>query len=219
VIKNGNIVNMDGIQGLLCKFCETIVWSIALTLVLKTLGYNISALLAGLGLGGAALALASKDTLANFFGSITVFFDRPFRIGDRIKITGFDGVITAMGIRTSKIKTTENRIVFIPNSIFAVNPIENFSTEPEIKVTQLLNVKTDNGLEKITQALVILKTLCSETEGCGGNPQAGVVSVNATVCQISFVYFVKKDADYLTTVNRVNLGILNRFQKAGIVLG
>jgi MscS family membrane protein len=207
------------IQPILRKVFSIFLWIIACALILRTLGYNISALLAGLGLGGAAIALASRDTLANFFGSITVFVDRPFRMHERIKIAGYDGYITEMGIRTSRLKTLENRTVIIPNSIFAANPIENISAEPNTRVSQTITLKRDNGIEKLTQGVALLKEIGVQIEGTGGAPSVGFVSIGGVACQITFVYYVAKNADYLVTVNAVNLEILRRFEEAGIILG
>jgi MscS family membrane protein len=205
------------IQPMLRKLFRTVLWIFAGALILKNLGYNISALMAGLGLGGAALALASRDTLANFFGSITVFVDRPFRLNDRIKIAGYDGFITEMGIRTSRLRTMENRIVIIPNSMFTANPIENITAEPNTKVTQTLSIKTSQGQEKIDQTLKILHEIGSTTEGTSGNPSAGLVTIGGNACQITFSYYSAQNADYMDTVNRVNLTILRRFEEEGIL--
>jgi MscS family membrane protein len=185
-------------------------------LILRILGYNISALLAGLGLGGAAVALASKDTLSNFFGSITVFVDRPFRLNDRIKVSGYDGVITEMGLRTSRLRTMENRTLIIPNSIFVANPIENVSAEPNTKVSQTLDVRRDNGPEKIAQGVSLLRDICSKTEGTEGNPAVGLAAIQGIACHLTLVYYIAKGADYLATVDRVNLEILRCFEEAGI---
>jgi MscS family membrane protein len=202
---------------LLRKFCDTVIWLLAGTLILRSMGYNVSALMAGLGLGGAALALASKDTLANFFGSITVFVDRPFRLNDRIKIGAYEGVITEMGIRTSKIMTPENRTVFIPNSLFASSPIENISAAPSVKVIQTFNLKTENGPDKLEKGLGILREI--SLPGLDGVSQAGLLSVGGANCQVSFTFFVSRQADYSETVSRVNMTILRRFAEEGISLG
>ncbi|MDR1635718.1 MAG: mechanosensitive ion channel family protein [Treponema sp.] len=207
------------VRPLLRKFCNTVIWLIAGTLILRSLGYNVSALMAGLGLGGAALALASKDTLSNFFGSITVFVDRPFRLNDRIKIGAYDGIITEMGIRTSKLRTQENRTVFIPNSLFASSPIENISAAPNIKVTQTFNLKAENGPDKIEKAIGILKDICSTLPGLDGIPQAELVSLGGANCQASLIFYVSRQADYSETLSRVNLTILRRFAEAEISLG
>jgi MscS family membrane protein len=204
------------LQPLLRNFFKTLVWIIAAVLILRTLGYNISALLAGLGLGGAALALASKDTLANFFGSITVFVDRPFHLGDRIKIGDYDGVITEIGIRTAHLRTLENRTVVIPNSLFAATPIENVSSAPNTKIAQTIKVSGEGGDEKMARALALLQGI--NVSGLEGQPIAGLASVGSIVCQITFVFYIIKGADYWGTINAVNLEVLRRFQEAGIRL-
>jgi MscS family membrane protein len=205
------------IKPLVRKLCSVVVWFIAFVLILRTLGYDVSALLAGLGLGGAALALASKDTLANCFGSITVFVDRPFRINDRIKIMGYDGFITEMSLRTSRLRTMENRTVIIPNSVFSATPIENISADPNT-VNQSIVVKTANGREKIQTAIALLLEIGVNTEGCTGAPTALLVSINGSACQITFTFYVAEGADYVGTLNRVNMAILSRFEEAGIAL-
>ncbi|MDR1278136.1 MAG: mechanosensitive ion channel family protein [Treponema sp.] len=206
------------LQPLLRKLLKTLTAVIAAVLILRTLGYNISALLAGLGIGGAAVALASKDTLSNIFGSITVFMDKPFRINDRIKIGDYDGVVTEMGLRTSRLRTLENRMVSVPNSLFASTPIENISAAPNVKVTQTIRFRGDNGSEKIALGIDILREIGASAEGLEGGSVAGLTSTGGFICQASFTYFISKKAVYMDTVNRVNLEILRRFEEAGIRL-
>jgi MscS family membrane protein len=208
----------NDIRPLLRRFFNILLWIIAAALILRTLGYNVSALMAGLGLGGAALALASKDTLSNFFGSITVFVDRPFRLNDRIRIGDHDGTIIEMGLRNSRLRTLENRIIFIPNSLFASTPIENISAAPNVKVVQTLRLRGDNGYEKTGRALELLKEIAASVQGLEGSPVAGFVAPGGFVCQVTFVYFVSKQFDYMETVSRVNLAILRRFEEEGIRL-
>jgi MscS family membrane protein len=205
------------IQPLLRNFSGFLIWVIAGALILRTLGYNVSALMAGLGLGGAALALASKDTLSNFFGSITVFVDRPFRINDRIRIGDYDGTIIEMGIRSSRLRTLENRTVFIPNSLFASQPIENVSAAPHTKVVQTIRFQGENGPDKIEKGIAILKEIAAGP-GLEGVPSAGLTSVGGRLCHANFVYYVSKRVNYAEVVNRVNLEILRRFAEEDIRL-
>jgi MscS family membrane protein len=123
-----------------------------------------------------------------------------------------------MGIRTSRLRTAENRTVIIPNSLFAANPIENVSAEPNTKVSQIITVKRDKEPEKLTLALSLLREIGAAVEGAGASPTAGLTVIGGLTCQISFIYYIAKDADYLDTVNRVNLEILRRFEEAGIFL-
>jgi MscS family membrane protein len=206
------------LQPLFRRVLNALAVIIAGALILRTLGYNISALLAGLGIGGAALALASKDTLSNIFGSITVFMDRPFRINDRIKIGDYDGVVIEMGLRTSRLRTLENRMVSIPNSLFASTPIENISSAPSTKITQTIRLRGDNGSEKIGRAVDILRDVGSSTEGLEGSPIVGLAAPGGLICQTTFIYYISKKAVYMDTINRVNLEVLRRFEEEGIRL-
>jgi MscS family membrane protein len=210
--------NETEIQPLLRKSFNILTVLIAAVLILRTMGYNVSALMAGLGLGGAAVALASKDTLSNILGSVTVFMDKPFHVNDRIKIGDYDGFVTEMGLRTSRLRTLENRIVCIPNSLFASSPIENITAAPNTKITQTIRFRGDNGSEKIARGIEILREIGSSAEGLEGSPVVGLASPGGLVCQITFIYFISKKAVYMDTINRVNLEILRRLEEAGIRL-
>jgi small-conductance mechanosensitive channel len=112
----------------------------------------------------------------------------------------------------------ENRTVFIPNSIFASQPIENISVQPNIKVIQTIGFKGDNGSEKIERGLDIIREIAAADPGLEGKAMAGLISVGGFRCQANFIYFVSKNADYNETVNRINMEILRRFEEAGIRL-
>jgi MscS family membrane protein len=210
--------NGTDLQPLLRRIINALAFIIAAALILRVLGYNISALLAGLGIGGAAVALASKDTLSNIFGSFTVFMDKPFRLNDRIKIGDYDGVVTEMGLRSSRLRTLENRMVSIPNSLFASTPIENISSATNAKITQTIRFRGDNGSEKIALGISILREIGSSAEGLEGSPIAGLTAPGGLICQAAFIYFISKKAEYMETINRVNLEVLRRFEEAGIRL-
>jgi MscS family membrane protein len=104
----------------------------------KHVGYDLGAVVAGLGIGGLAFAFAAQDTIGNLFGGIAVFVDAPFRMGDRVKIAGFEGWVRDIGLRTSKLETLDGRRLTIPNSTFSKSVIENVSSEPATKVVQTI---------------------------------------------------------------------------------
>ncbi|MEC9492396.1 mechanosensitive ion channel family protein [Flexistipes sp.] len=99
----------------------------AVTIIIQEWGYNIGAIITGLGIGGLAVALAAKDTLANFFGSLMIIMDRPFAIGDWIVVTDIEGVVEEIGFRTTKIRTFEKALVSVPNSKIATDNVTNWS--------------------------------------------------------------------------------------------
>ncbi|GMO47890.1 MAG: mechanosensitive ion channel family protein [Termitinemataceae bacterium] len=200
------------------KMIKAVVYIITVILIVKTLGYNISAILAGLGIGGAAIALASKDTLSNFFGSITVFVDKPFKLNDRIKFNGYDGYITETRIRTSRMRTMENHILTIPNSLFASTPIVNISDEPHTRIEQKISIHASSGYENAMRAVNILKNLSFDDGRLAIPNMATLTSIGMTVFRITFVFHIAKGYDWSDTINSVNFEVLRRFEEEGVRL-
>lgn len=116
----------DMIVPLLSGILKFILVAIGLLLVLQNLGFSVTSLVAGLGIGSAAIALAAKDTLANFFGSLVVFFDHPFDIGDWISLNGVEGTVEEIRLRTTLIRTVENSVILMPNQMLTNTYIDNF---------------------------------------------------------------------------------------------
>lgn len=99
---------------------------IGIMTVAETFNFDLTTVLAGLGLGGLAVALAAKDTISNLFGSLTILLDRPFRLGDWVLIEDIEGTVEKIGFRTTKIRTFANTLISVPNSTLVNNPVENF---------------------------------------------------------------------------------------------
>jgi len=94
--------------------------------VLRVLDVNITALIAGISIGGLALALAAQDTLKNLFGSLTIFLDKPFQIGDWISFSGVDGTVEEVGVRSTRVRTFYNSLVYVPNGKLADMVVDNY---------------------------------------------------------------------------------------------
>jgi MscS family membrane protein len=109
---------MSQVAPILRKTLRSTVWILGFIMALNNAGYDVAALLAGVGIGGLAMGLAAKDFVANIFGGITVFVDQPFLVGDRVQVAGVDGTVTEIGIRSTRIQTLAGRIVTIPNHKF-----------------------------------------------------------------------------------------------------
>lgn len=127
-------------------------------------GADIGAWLAGLGIAGLAVSLAAQDSIKNLFGSVTILFDKPFKVGDRIVYQTYDGVVEDIGFRSTKMRTFTGSLVTIPNSNIVNNPVENAGVRPYIR--RLLNVTLtyDTPPGKIEQAVKIIKDIF-EREG------------------------------------------------------
>ena len=194
------------------------IWALGLVVALNNAGYDVGALIAGLGIGGLALAMAAKDTVSNVFGGFTILADRPFKLNDRVKISGFDGFIRDIGVRSTRLETLDGTVVTIPNAKFADSPVENVSLEPSRKVTLNLGLTYDTSPAKMREALEILKDLAAQEKRLEPKANATFNAFGDSAMNVVFVYFIRKDADILATQTTVNLAILERFSAAGLEL-
>jgi Small-conductance mechanosensitive channel len=209
----------DQLLPIIRKFIAIAVWSIAALCAIREAGYDIGAILAGLGIGGVAVALAAKDTLSNFFGSVAVFVDKPFKINDRVKVAGYDGTIVEIGIRTSRLKTiSDNRIVTLPNLLFTAGAIENVSSEPAAKVSNEIQLDPSVGHAGTMRALELLRTIHESVPGLEPSTIASLTGFGESSFDVTLIYFIKKQADYFGTLNAANLEVLRRLEEARIPL-
>ena len=140
----------------------TIVIIAALWIADGILGAEIKAILLSAGVGGIAIALAAKDTIANFFASITIFADRPFHIGDLVRVGEHYGPVEEVGFRSTRIRTLEGHLVTIPNSIIANSAVENVGKRPYIRRTSNITITYDCGHAKAQRAVVIIKEILAD---------------------------------------------------------
>jgi MscS family membrane protein len=207
----------DQLLPLFRKGLKIIVWTMGIVVGLNNAGYNVGAVIAGLGIGGLAFALAAQDTVKNFFGGIMIFADKPFKIGERIQIGDIDGFVEEIGIRSTRIKTLAGRLVTIPNSMFSEDAIENIDKEPTRKVVLNLGLIYDTTSEQMEQAMQILKDIsASHTDKIN---EEVLVSFNAFgdfSLGILFIYYIRKEADILDAQTAMNLDILKKFNAAGL---
>lgn len=125
--KTKNSALRDQIAPLTTKTLRVFVIIVGVLVYLQNVGVNVTAILAGLGIGGVAIAFAAQDTVANLFGTITIVFDAPFKIGDRVRVLDIDGNIEDIGFRSTRIRTLYNSVVTLPNSVVAKEKIDNLS--------------------------------------------------------------------------------------------
>jgi len=206
----------DQLLPIVRKGIKLTVWGVAIIVALNNAGYDVAALLAGMGIGGLALAMASKDTVANMFGGVTIFTDQPFKLNDRVKVAGFDGTIKEIGIRSTRLQTLEGRIVTIPNSTFADSPVENVTLEPSRKVVVNLGLTYDMTADKMRRGMEVLQEIAGEIEGVAEEPLVAFNAFGDFAMNILFVYYIEPGADIMGTQTTVNLRILEEFGEHGL---
>jgi len=195
------------------KAVRTIIWALGVIIGLDNIGFDITAMIAGLGIGGLALALAAQDSVKNIFAGIMIFLDKPFRINDRIQIDGHDGIVEEVGLRSTRIRTLEGRIVTIPNCAFTDNSVINVTSQPALKVKLNLGLTYDTNEDDMQKAIDILEDIVKNQDAITDDYAAGFNGFGDFSLNILFIYYVKPDSHWLDTQTLVNKEILKRFNK------
>lgn len=207
-----------------------LVWIVGVASGLNSIGFEVSAILAGLGIGGMALALASQDTVANFFGGILVLTQRPFKVGERIEVAGINGWVTQFGLRHTIIKNWYGREVLVPNKKFTDNTIINIDSQGCYFQEVRLRLAPDTTPDELEKALQILRDLVKENDLLDKTPWVAFDRIDHGFFEIEYWYAVlkwtpqevEKIPNEYEKICRgktwVNLEILKRFHAASIRL-
>lgn len=196
-----------------------VLWTLGVIVGLNNAGFDVGALIAGLGIGGLALALAAQDTVKNIIGGLVVFIDKPFRIGDAIRIKDIEGTVVYTGIRSTRIRTGAGRVVTIPNAQFTDNAIENISLEPSRRVIQRIMLAANGNdfqkIEKLIDSIKYYLHLSAEIE-----PESQLVFLEklSPAPEIQIIYFVKAGVHIHDTQSLLHLKFLELIQQNGLSL-
>ena len=190
--------------------------------ILQNLNIDVGSLLAGLGIGGLAFALAAKDTVANLFGSLMIFIDKPFQIGDWIVVGSgpVEGSVEEVGFRTTRIRTFYNSLVTVPNSVITNSNIDNMGMRQYRRYKTSLGIHYDTPPEKVQAFCDGIRALISNTDGMRKDfylvefHSLGQSELNILI--YSFLEVPDWQAE-LTTRSNLNLGILRLAQAMGVV--
>ncbi|SMC24431.1 MscS family membrane protein [Desulfacinum hydrothermale DSM 13146] len=156
----------DMLVPLVGRSLRIFVAAVGAIMVLQTLtGIDVGPLIASLGIGGLALALAAKESVANFFGTLTILFDKPFQVGERILVDGYDGVVESVGFRSIRLRTLTGHLVAVPNEKVVNSPIENVGKRPHIRWLTNITLTYDTPPEKVERAVEIIRTILENHEG------------------------------------------------------
>ena len=180
----------------------------------------LTSIIAGLGIGGLAFALAAQDTIKNIFGSIVLYVDKPFEIGDRVLIDGHDGPVEEVGLRSTKIRTLDGHLVTIPNGELANKTIKNIGKRPYIRRLLNITITYDTPPEKIDRALEILKNLLENHEGMNENfpPRVFFSDFNSDSLNLMMIYWYHPPDywAYMIFTENLNKTIFKKFNEEGI---
>jgi small-conductance mechanosensitive channel len=196
---------------------KVLVWGIGITFLLDNLGFKISTVVAGLGIGGIAVALAAQTILGDLFSYFVIFFDRPFEIGDFIIIGEYMGSIEHIGIKTTRVRSLGGEQLVFSNTDLTNSRIRNYKRMERRRIVFKLGVVYQTSLDQIRKAPAILKKVIESVNDTVFD-RAHFSSFGAFSLDIEVVYYVLSSDynKYMDIQQSINLAIKEEFEKRGI---
>ncbi len=209
----------DQLVPMVGRVLKVTVVALGIVFVLQNQGVEVASLLAGLGIGGIAFALAAKDTVENLFGSLTIFLDRPFQIGDWIVVDDkWEGVVEEVGLRSTRIRSFGKSMISVPNAKVGNSPINNMGQRPFRRQTTTIGVEYGTPTAKLEQLVERMNTIVQEhPETWKGTCEIHFKDFGASSLDI-MVYFFIEAPDWHREL-QVRQGIFIDFMKAAEDLG
>lgn len=184
-------------------------------------GQDVKTLLAGLGIAGLAVSLAAQDTIRNLFGSIMIFADQPFAIGDTVKLTDYEGKVEDIGFRSTRLRTVDGYVATIPNGNIASSAVLNLSRRKGIRRTLDITLPADASREQMAEALQVLRGILAEPEIAAGldpehRPTVTFDDPAQRRARVTYWFKNRDTTAFAEHAERLHLDLIDRFAKAGI---
>lgn len=206
------------ISGLLSSFFHGLIIFLAFASVLSTWGFNISGFIAGLSIGGLAVSLAAKDSLANFFACLVILTDQPFRIGDWIICNDIEGIVESISFRSTNVRTFTQSLVYIPNSIIINTPIQNFTNRDRRRLEMTLGVTYDTTRQQMQELVKKITYFLREDPDIVNNGISVAFSEMAdSSLNISIVCYCRYTSynEYMKAKEAINLELMKLLEEVG----
>lgn len=206
-----------GIIGFLRIMTKIFLWLGAGVLVVSNMGYDVTSLIAGLGIGGIAVALALQNILGDLFSSFAIYFDKPFKIGDFVIVGSDMGTVKKVGIKTTRIETLEGQELVVSNSELTAARINNYGRMEKRRVVFSFGVTYDTPKKKLEKIPSFVKGIIDEQEGVEFD-RAHFKSFGESSLLYEVVYY-RLTGDYnqyMDTQQDINLALVGKFEEEGI---
>jgi len=188
------------------------IFGIGILVLIQNAGYDITAILGGLGIAGLAVAMAARASLEDVLGGAVIFANQPFELYDFIHFKDYYGTVEEINLRYCKIKTTDGTELIVPNSVIASNVIENYSRSKKRRVDMKIGIVYETTYKKIEKAKQILKDIIERIDGVG-EPTVYVEEFGDFAIILRFRYYVKDVSRRLELIDKVNMEIKKEFDK------
>ena len=203
---------------ILTKLLKFIIAFILIVALLQNHGYSISSLIAGFGITGLAVGFAANATIANIFGSIAIFSDKAYEVGDYIKIGTMEGTVEDINLRSTKIRTLDNALTIIPNSNIANGDIVNVTRAHKRRIFETVGVTYDTSDEKLHRAIEVIEDVLNRNSEIYSDFVVYLDTLADSSINIKINAYVKTNnyVKYLKIKEQVLLEVIRRFREEGI---
>jgi small-conductance mechanosensitive channel len=197
--------------------CNVILWSVVLLLALENFGFDVTALVAGLGVTGIAVALAVQNVLGDMLASLSIVLDKPFEVGDYLTIDQFEGTVEKIGLKTTRVRSLSGEQIIFANADMLKSRIRNFKRMEERRVAFRITVTTQTPQELLVRIPEMLRVVVSAQPGTRFD-RSHFHSIGESGLVFEVVYFMLRPdyPSYMNAQQAINFGIVERFQAEGI---
>lgn len=194
-----------------------LLWCIGLLFIFNNLGFDVTAIIAGLGIGGIAIALAAQNILGDLFNYFVIFFDRPFEVGDYITVDDKKGTVEYIGLKTTRLKSITGEQLVFSNSDLTNSRIHNFKRMERRRIVFTFGVIYQTTSQQLEKIPTILKGIIETKEGVAFD-RAHFQKFSASSLDYEIVYFVETSEynHYMDLQQKINIEIFNAFAAEGI---
>lgn len=194
-----------------------VIWILGTIFLFDNLGYNVSAILTGVGIGGIAVALAAQNIIGDLFNYFVIFFDKPFEVGDAIRVNDKNGTVEYIGLKTTRLRSISGEQIVISNSDLTKSWIHNFKRQENRRVEYNFNVLYRTPIDKLKRIPGIVREIIERTPNTRFD-RAHVALLSDYGLTVSVVFFITiPDYQvYMDAQQAINLQIIERFQQEGI---
>lgn len=203
------------------RIIRVLIYIVAAYLILRDLGYDLSGVITGLGLGSIVVTIAAQDTIKNLFGGLVIFLDRPFKVGDYIKFGDYEGTVEDLTFRSTKLRTSENSIAQIPNSEISSTTVVNLSKMKkrryELNLSLVSNTNLDQIIKLEEQVLNFLNSNEHVIENSAHMLFKGITSSNYSISIYCYIDIVEYD-EFMKEKEKINYTIMDLINQSSIEL-
>lgn len=217
VSKKTNDKSVINATQLIGKIAKITLWVFALLLVLSNLGVNITSLVAGLGIGGIAVALAVQGILSDLFSSFSIYLDKPFRVGDVIEMDGLTGTVEKIGIKTTRLTSLQGEELVIPNNDLVSGRIHNYKKLQKRRAVFTVGVEYSTPKEKLEQIPLIIENIITGIEKTEYS-RCHLKTFGDWALVFEVAYYVGSDLydDFMDINHAIHIQIKEGLEKEGI---